>query len=222
MSKKAYVSGEDPASDEGVSPRTILQNRQSAIVATLPWLAVDDGNDADALVAAFARWAADERVSAAAVERARERSMRLQAGAGATVVGVLVDLAELAVPVVVSVAGVHRSGRIVAAGEDFCVLDPGDRARPSLVVTRTIAAVWPGRGSATPAGERPAAVALSLPAALSLLAEERAPVRLVLPPSQEVSGELVSVGDDVVTIAGNGPSGLVHVPVAAVGVCDLI
>jgi hypothetical protein len=183
---------------------------------------MDDRNNADELVAAFARWAADQRVSAAAEERARERWLRQQAGAAATLVGVLVDLAERAAPVVVSVAGVRRSGRIAAAGDDFCVLDPTGNARPCLIVTRAIGAVWPARGSAASSGERPAAVALSLPAALSVLAEERTPIRLVLPPSMEVSGELLTVGDDVVTIAAKGPSRLVHVPVGAIGVCDLL
>ena len=107
---------------------------------------MDDGNRADELVAAFVRWAADQRVSAAAADRARERMLREQAGAAATLVGVLVDLAERAVPVVVSAAGERRSGRIAATAGDFFVLDAGGHARPSLVVTGAIAAVWPAAG----------------------------------------------------------------------------
>jgi hypothetical protein len=191
-------------------------------MTTLPWRPVDEGPGADELVAAFAQWAADQRVSAAATARARERTLRLQAGAGATLVGVLVDLAEQSAPVVVSVAGVRRAGRIVAAGDEFCVLEPAGGGRPSLVAIAHIGAVRPALGTATPAGERPAAVDLSLPAALSLLAEERAPVRLILPPDEEVTGELSSVGEDVVTIAAHGPSRLVHVPISAVAVCDLL
>jgi hypothetical protein len=91
------------------------------------------------------------------------------------------------------------------------------------VVTSASVAVWPRSGASLPAGGRPATLSLSLPAALSLLAEERTPVRLVLRFDQEVTGELAAVGDDVVTIATTAPSRrLVHVPVPAVGVCDLL
>jgi hypothetical protein len=165
----------------------------------------------------------------AAAGRARERSLRQQAGAAATLVGILVDLAEQSMPVVIHAAGVRRTGRIVATSDDFCVLDPAGGAssslmvRPSLVVTSAIAAIWPAGGAATPAGGRSAAVALSLEAALSLLAEERAPVRIVLVGDHEVAGDLLTVGDDVMTLAATGPSPrLVHVPVSALAVCDLI
>ena len=118
----------------------------------------------------LARWLAEARVDEAAASRAREQSLRQQAGEEATLAGVLLDLAERGGAVVVDVAGGRRQRATVrAVAEDFCALrtDQGE----VLVAYAGIAAVAaletddggrgqpppgarhdPGRGAAGPAG----------------------------------------------------------------------
>jgi hypothetical protein len=175
------------------------------------------------LVAAFARWAADQRTAAAAANRVRERSLRDQAAATATWVGVLVDLAEQAAVVTMVVAGQRRSGHLMAVGRDFCVLQ-AEHGRAALISVREIVQLWPEvRSNEGPlAGDRRASIDLPLLSALALLAEERSPVGLVSGGGHEISGELVAVGDDVLTVRTRPPARrLVYVPVTGVAVCEL-
>lgn len=175
----------------------------------------------DQLVAAFARWAAAQRVSEAASGRSRERFLTEQAAGGASLAGLLVDMAEDASTVTLAVAGLRLSGRLVGVGSDFCVLDQLG-GRPVLVSTPAILGVWPaGPVRAGLAGDRLPALGLSLMAALASLAEDRVPVRLRLG-SLAVDGDLVRVGDEVVTLRAPAPSRRpVHVPMARVEVCEI-
>ena len=101
----------------------------------------------DELVAAFVRWAADQRAATAAADRARARSLRDQATAAATWAGLLVDLAERLASVTTVVAGQQRSGRLVGVGRDFCVLQ-SDHGRTALIAVGEIAQLWPDAGTA--------------------------------------------------------------------------
>ncbi len=175
------------------------------------------------LVAAFVRWAADQRTATAAADRVRERSLRDQAAATATWMGVLVDLAEQAAVVTVMVAGQRRSGHLVGVGRDFCVLQTA-HGRAVLISLPEIAQLWPdsGRGDDPPTGDRPPSIDLPLMTGLALLAEERSPVVLVSGYGLETAGELVAVGEDVVTLRTAPPARrLVHVPTSRVAVCEL-
>lgn len=185
---------------------------------------MQEGTGGEELVAAFAQWAEGQRLSAAASGRSRERSLRALAAASATLVGVLVDLAEREARVAVSAGGVQRSGRIVGVGADFCVLDAGAAGGASLVVTAALSTVWPeGRSSGPAGGSRVAALEMSLGSALSLLAEERTPVRLALRGGEQLAGELSAAGDDVVTVTVKGGRlRHAHVAVSALAVCDLV
>ena len=181
------------------------------------------GPGADELVAAFARWAADQRAAAAASERSRERSLREQAGALATWSGILVDLAEQGAVVTAVIAGRPRRGRIVGVGRDFCVLESEPR-RTALVLLEAISEVRPepeaSRG--LPVGDRDAAIALPLITALALLAEDRHPVALVTGAGLESTGILVSAGQDVLTLRAAPPGRrLAYVPLSAVALCEL-
>jgi hypothetical protein len=184
---------------------------------------VQPGPGADELVAAFARWAADQRAATAASDRSRERSLREQAGASATWLGVLVDLAEQATAVTAVAAGQRRRGRIVGVGRDFCVLE-SDHGRTALVLLRAISEVRPDSGATggLPAGDRDAAIDLSLIMALALLAEDRHPVGLVTGAGIESTGVLVAAGEDVITLRID-PLGrrLAYVPLSAVAICEL-
>jgi hypothetical protein len=183
---------------------------------------VDDVQPGDDLVAAFRRWAAGERTTAAAQNRARERWLREQASASASWAGVLVDLAEQSASVVIRVGRLRYAGRMVGVARDFCVVQqPG--GRPTLIVLAAISALWPQVTSAgPPAGDRQPGLALSLAGALSALAEERSRVALTLTDGDPVEGEMVAVGEDVLTIRTESPSRRsVYVRLAAVTCCEV-
>jgi hypothetical protein len=175
----------------------------------------------DDFVAALDRWAAAQRAAAGAASRARERSLREQAATQARWTGILVDLAEQGAQVTAVVANRHRRGRIVGVGRDFFVLEahPG---RTGLARSDAVASLWPEHGAALPGGTRGAAIDLSLVMALALVAEERSPVCLVTPAGLETSGDLVAVGEDVLTVRTEPPGRrLAYVPLGAVAWCEL-
>jgi len=179
---------------------------------------VPDRQGGDELVAAFARWAADQRAEAAAADRVRERSLRTQASATATWAGILVDLAEQATPVTAVVAAQRRRGRIVGVGPDFCVFE-AHLGGPALICLPAMSALWPER---TTAGARPPALELSLLAALSMLAEERSPVTLVTSGGDEIAGDLIAAGEDVLTVQTDPPARrLAYVRLSALARCEL-
>jgi hypothetical protein len=87
------------------------------------------------------RWASEARAREAAEARVRARWLRTQAEEGATLRGVLVDLAERAVEVSVRTsAGRVHAGPILAVGRDFvAVRTPA--ARLTLVALAAVASV---------------------------------------------------------------------------------
>src|SRR5262245_29998194 len=128
---------------------------------------MQEGQAGDDLVAAFARWAGDQRAASAVASRARERSLREQAAAAATWAGVVVDLAEQHASVTVSAAGQKRGGRVVGAGRDFFVLDGARHSRITLVALNAVGAIWPDHvAAALPAGARRGAIEMTLMMAL--------------------------------------------------------
>ncbi|HUJ65470.1 MAG TPA: hypothetical protein VLX59_08035 [Acidimicrobiales bacterium] len=183
---------------------------------------MDGVQPGDDLVAAFRRWAAGERASAAAGNRARERRLRDQAAASATWAGVLVDLAEAAATVVVRLGALTCTGRIVAVARDFCVIEPTS-GRPSLIALAAISALSPQQtGQSPPAGDRQPHLSLSMAGALAALAEERTPVGLTLAHDVHVEGELAAVGEDVVTLRNEAPARRpVYVRLASIVRCEL-
>ena len=172
------------------------------------------------MVAQFARWSAGQRAADAARSRLLERSLRDQAVSSASWAGTLVDLAEASSPVTLCVGAARLTGTLQAVGTDFCVLK-GAR-HPVLVRIARIAAVWPEATTQAPAGGRFPSLELSMAAALSMLAEERAPVTVKLVGEHQVSGDLLAVGEDVITVRepeGRRRSALV--PLEAVEYCEL-
>ncbi len=183
---------------------------------------MDEVQPGDDLVAAFHRWAAGERTTAAAQNRARERWLRDQASASASWAGVLVDLAEQAASVAIGVGRLKYTGRIVGVARDFCVLQQAS-GRPTLIALAAISALWPQHpGSGSPGGDRRPGLALSMAGALSALVEERSRVALTLAGGDQVEGEMVAVGEDVVTLRTEPPSRRsVYVRLAAVICCEV-
>lgn len=192
-------------------------------------------------LAELGAWAAGQRVAGAAGGRARLRSLTEAAAGSATLVGVLVDLAERESEVTVALASpapsahpagsgspsgatlaaLRLTGRLIGVGRDFCVLERTDRAM-TLVRLAAVTAVW-SSGTATPrpSGDRPAPLSLSIEAVLAELAASGASV-VVGTLTGPVEGDLVSVGEDVLTLRHRSSvRPVVHVPTAAVQWCEM-
>src|SRR5690606_35255177 len=108
------------------------------------------------LSARLDRWAADARVDEAAQRRSRERWLRQQAEEGATLAGVLADLAEGEAAVTVQTAAGHRHhGVLRAVGADFVAVEAG--AGAVLVAMSALLAVRTRPGAGPALGMRPAA-----------------------------------------------------------------
>lgn len=180
-------------------------------------------------MAAFARWAASERASSAAAGRTRERFLRERAEATATWAGLLVDLAERRATVSVAAGSRRVTGRVAGVGLDFCVLEPtgaGAAVVPfaGMSSVRSEGASSPVSTCAgsSPAGDRRGALELSFAAALATLADERALVALGSGDGDTLAGELVSVGEDVVTLRGPEPTRrLVYARLSSVRIVEL-
>jgi hypothetical protein len=184
---------------------------------------VQEWERTDELVAAFGRWAAAQRTESAATSRARERSLREQAAASATWIGTLVDLAEHRTEVTVAVNQKRRRGRLVGVGRDFCVLDHAGQGQTDLVALGAVSALWPDP-AATPfaSGARDGTIDLTLSMAFALLVEQRARIRLVTRTGDETAGDLITAGEDLLTVRTEPPTRrLVYVPLGAVAICEL-
>jgi hypothetical protein len=149
--------------------------------------------------------------------------LRVQSARSATWVGLLVDLAERNAAVSVTAGGTRLTGCVIGVGRDFFVLEPA-AGRPVLVSTgaATSVSALPEEPANSPAaGDRRPALDLSLLSAFDALAEERAPVA-VCAGDTTFEGELVSVGEDVITLRSmSAQRRLVHLPSAAVAWCEL-
>lgn len=162
----------------------------------------------------------DAAAAEAARERSQERTLRSIAAAEGTLVGVLLDLAERSVRVVVRVGASGRSprGHVLAIARDAVVLRDG-RKPPVVVALAAVVSVRPQPYGADldASGARPAPLDLSLSALLAGFAASRPRVQVVAGDDEPVVGELRSVGADVLTVRLDGDRGLaVHVHLPAV------
>jgi hypothetical protein len=177
---------------------------------------------ADALVTAFGAWAAEHRAGAAAEARSRERWLRQQVAETATLAGTLVDLAEQGADAAVIVGPRRVTGRLIGVGGDGCVV--ADRAGAVTIVALAhvsavrVAGRRPGTGEAT--GARPPAGAWDVADAMAALAAERSPVRISLRGGETLSGDLISVGDDVLTVRLAEGGMRVYVALGALETCS--
>jgi hypothetical protein len=185
------------------------------------------------------RWAAEARARDAADARMRERWLRRQAEEEAAFAGLLVDLAERGVAVIVTTSGGrHHVGRVEAVGTDFAALATTG-ARTTLVSSAAVAAVRLAWGDA---GQRRSSVPASVAAGRSHIGPaahtaddsryRRVTVTMadvighavalrprvqVFSASACVGGELRAFGTDVVTVHTDGDArGLAYVRLASV------
>ena len=167
-------------------------------------------------------WLADAHVERSADARAREHWLRAAAHADATFAGVLLDLAERGVALAVAtVDGRRHRGVVQVVGADFVALRVAS-GREVLVALRVIASVRTADAVGV-AGERVVTTDLRLGDVLGELAGDRARVTLfVLDPNESVSGELVSVGQDVLAVRTEGEArGTAYVRTEAVAEVSL-
>ncbi|MEA3054684.1 MAG: hypothetical protein QOD30_116, partial [Actinomycetota bacterium] len=152
-----------------------------------------------------------ERASA----RGRERWLRRQATEGATLVGTLLDLAEAGAQVAVWTAPERRvDGVPVGVGPDVVVL----RDRHDHVAVRiaaiTVVRPGPGQRAVAATGDRSAAMRLDLVELLARLVDDRPDVAVVLDTGESLTGALVAVGADVLTLQVGAGGDLAYASVA--------
>lgn len=167
----------------------------------LPDVATGAGGDRDPgehLEARVAGW----RVDAAAAARSRGRWLRQAAEEGATLTGLLLDLAEAGAPVALATDLGHlHHGVVAAVGADVVVVHrPPRSAAISLASVVSVRAVDDGRPAT---GDRPVGPApgpTDLTGLLVALAEARAPVTLHPLGGQAVSGVVQAVSPELVAV----------------------
>ncbi len=181
-------------------------------VRTVQPMAPDDELGAE--VHHLGEWLRDERTAQAAADRARRHWLDQQAAAGATLAGVLVDLAEGHRPVVVHTRGgrVWR-GTVEGVGHDVVALRTDGAARVLLSLD-AIASLRPEVGVAA-SGDRPAPIDLTLAGALALAVADRPRVQLGCGAAEPVAGTLEEVGVHLAAVRTEGGA-VVHVALQSI------
>ena len=157
----------------------------------------------DDLETDFTRLVGEVRAEEAVISRVRERHLRAAASAGATLGGVLLDLAEQDAPVDLrTVAGRTVRGRIVMVATDAIVIEDSEGA-VSYVPLRAVSTVrTTGRHAVdAPAGDRAAPRPVTFAVLVAELAGERPQVTISVVGSPDLlTGELRAAGVDVLTV----------------------
>lgn len=153
------------------------------------------------MAARLDRFVADARAEQAAARRRREHWLQRQANDEASLVGVLVDLAERGDAVAVHArAGRVHHGCIEVVGADFILLGRGEL--PCVVVALTaVSAVTTQSGTPIATGARKVVAVRTLAQLVEGLCGGRERVTLVVDDGRyTVTGTLWSLGQDVVTV----------------------
>jgi len=160
------------------------------------------------------RWVAETQVDDAIELRRRSAWLRRQTDEESTLTGVLIDLAERGRAVTVHLAnGRRHRGTIAAVGRDVVELRStvGERV---VVALDALDSVRPSDAAPVP-GDGPVPRDVTLVERVRRLADQRERVLLVGRNGEATSGEITSVGRDVVRVALDG-GGLAYVSLAAV------
>ncbi len=156
-------------------------------------------------------WVAERRAVEAIAERRRAWWLRQQHERDATLAGVLLALAERAATVVVATTGGRRHrGTVELVGTDVVAVRTGRRR--VLVALGAVATVRsePGGGPVPADGDRTVASGVTLGGMLADALEDRPTVTVAVHGEHPVTGVLVAVGRDAVTV---DPQGAVTGPV---------
>jgi hypothetical protein len=180
-----------------------------------------DTDEVDAAIVHLGRWAAAAKTEAAADSRVRQQRTQQQAEDEATLMSVLMGLAERRADIAVHTrAGATARGTVAGVGRDYVAI-----VRSSQLTLLSIAAIdW-----LRPDGDAPAAAFADraepqgrLIGVLANLAAEGHELRIVSE-GETFVGELVAVGADVLTLrpAGAQPGQVVYVPLASLSEASL-
>ncbi len=179
------------------------------------------GAGAPSFTSRLETWLADAHVDEAARQRSRERWLRDVAEQEATVLGVLLDLAERRTELTMTAAGRRLHGVVSAVGADFVALRQ-PAGTETLVAVRSIGQVRTGRPGIAADGDRMVTSELRLVDVLAQLAAERERVRLVTSDGDVVAGVARNVGHDVVVLRADGdPPTTTYVPASAIAEVSL-
>ncbi|MEX0835534.1 MAG: DUF2642 domain-containing protein [Nitriliruptor sp.] len=165
----------------------------------------------------FVRLTDEGRLADAIRERSEERDLRQQQSEFATFTGTMRDLAEAGRSVTVrSGSGRSYQGTLLAVAVDHLVLTAGTDRRIHIAVDQiTSVQLDPTSTSVVAAGEREAAQDRTLGEVLADAVEERPVVVLVTRGDGEAHrGQLLAVGEDVVTLRAEG-AGARYLPSSA-------
>ena len=168
---------------------------------------------------------ADEAAAEEAVRRrVQARWLRRQAAEEATLLAVVLDLAEAGAEVAVrSASGRVARGPIARVGEDFVVVGSTWMRLAAVVAVRAVETPAASRAAdigASAGARAPSSHRVRLAEALAELAAGDRPAVVVVPlaPGDPLRGELVAVGVDVLTLALDGDRrARSYVPIDAVG-----
>jgi hypothetical protein len=165
----------------------------------------------------YVRLTDEGRVADAIRERSEERELRQQQSEFATFAGTMRDLAEAAREVTVrSGSGRSYQGALVAVAIDHLAVRVGSGRTVHVAIDQVTAVqLDPTAVGGVAGGEREAAQDRTLDEVLAASLEERPVVVLVTRGDGEAHrGQLVAVGEDVVTLRVDG-AGARYVPTAA-------
>jgi hypothetical protein len=160
----------------------------------------------------------DARADDLASARSKERWLRRQATESATVAGTLLDLAERGAPVSIGVVGGRRhDGTVLAIGTDVVLLaERNDRVAIPVASIATFRPV-PGAGGRAATGDRPPAVDVGFVELLARVVDDQPDVAISLVTGEVVSGRLLAVGADVVSVrVAAGDDGVAYCSASAV------
>lgn len=174
------------------------------------------GADVPTFTSRLETWVADARVDEAARQRSRERWMRDVAEQEATLLGVLLDLAERWASVAVTASGHRLNGVVTATGADFVAVRQATGSEV-LLALGAISQVRAGRGGDPAVGDRMVTSELLLVDVLTQLAADRERVRLVTRDGEAITGVLRNVGHDVAVLRSDGdPPATSYIPARAI------
>lgn len=165
--------------------------------AYFPTAVADHGHEDD--LRALERWVADAVARESAEARARSRRLLDQASEDATFAGTLLDLAERGSVVLGTSAGTF-TGVVAAVGRDFVAMAT-TAGRIAFVAMAGVETIRGGPGAPRSfAGDRRAPLDAGLAAALATIAADRPRVKVQTISGDAAQGDLLAVGDGVITI----------------------
>ena len=157
-----------------------------------------DDRDVDAAIISLSRWAAAAKTTDAVDRRRRQELLQRVSEDEATLADVAAGLAERRAEVAIRTrAGATHRGALVAAGADF--LGVVSEHHLTLLSLAAVGTIRPAAGGAIASGSGRQPPTASLGTVLSGLADDGVELRVVTA-SETLTGEIVAVGEDVVTL----------------------